>query len=442
MANVLPSYDSERDSVLQGIIGRFSLRRKNMWASSSVPIDLPEQGWKLHVSATNQNAIDVIEMCAQALTQENCCFKIPNNFWVVRWLLNAVEPHYAQVGKIVTIYPSTYQEFLRIVFLLHSILQGSNFVRNPYERYLPGLPVSYRYGQFSGGELGRISLPNGESTEDDRTKYKPDWITDPLLELFPNELNSEEPWRLGSELRDWTAITQRAKGGIYKASLKLSSTEVIVKEGRIFGDQNYYGVDARNRIEKEISFYKHPVLRSALPNIVDTQYGQTSTFMVTEKFLDIKYSLQAKEFVISRFPFFLEECIRLVGQFHQAGYYIRDIKSDHLLFDGNQVKLIDLEGAGHVSWEPVESWTTAPYSAPEALTRASLAQDVYALGVCFLQIFCNVPIKTLLQSGFNLQKLVDPNILPLPVYFLLHHMLQQDFKKRPTISDICSEFSL
>lgn len=40
-------------------------------------VELPAQGWKIHVSATPSNAAEVVSRCLEVLSGARCVFKVP-----------------------------------------------------------------------------------------------------------------------------------------------------------------------------------------------------------------------------------------------------------------------------------------------------------------------------------------------------------------------------
>ena len=82
---------------------RFSV--EGPWAfATPVGVRSPEQGWKLHVSATEASAADVLAATLPVLVAEGVPFKFAAGHQVVR-LLNSTHADRASGGKFITIYP-------------------------------------------------------------------------------------------------------------------------------------------------------------------------------------------------------------------------------------------------------------------------------------------------------------------------------------------------
>src|SRR5689334_22373787 len=66
--------------------------------------EVPEQGWKLHVSATAESAGDVLRRVLPVLVEARCAFKLAGSAIAVDDL-NEGEAGVSQIGKFVTVYP-------------------------------------------------------------------------------------------------------------------------------------------------------------------------------------------------------------------------------------------------------------------------------------------------------------------------------------------------
>ena len=107
----------------------------------------PRQGWKIHVSATSENAETVISTTARFCFRAGLAFK---HLASARDLLNQ-NSKYADrsaAGKFITVYPSSDEEFAFALDELDGLLAGGE---GPYilsdKRWRSG-PVYFRYGAF------------------------------------------------------------------------------------------------------------------------------------------------------------------------------------------------------------------------------------------------------------------------------------------------------
>lgn len=144
------------------------------------------QGWKIHVSATPRNSIDVLTRTLEIAAQTHTAAKFILDKDVLRFSLSKQFDPYA-AGKFVTLYPITVQAFLSLIDSLAVALQG---FRAPEvvgdRRYREDSPVYYRYGvTFPEGAAlkGYLFSPSGALEPDVRgtERYAPPWVDDPVL---------------------------------------------------------------------------------------------------------------------------------------------------------------------------------------------------------------------------------------------------------------------
>src|SRR5258708_30938810 len=79
----------------------------------------PDQGWKLHVSATILNAPRILERIAPFLIKAAVQFKAARSLDDVLRLNSGFRHTYTQVGKIITVYPRNDEEAVYLTLTLH-----------------------------------------------------------------------------------------------------------------------------------------------------------------------------------------------------------------------------------------------------------------------------------------------------------------------------------
>src|SRR5215216_4638959 len=82
----------------EGSIWRYHRRSRNGDA---------EKGWKLHVSATVLNAHVVLERIGPFLETRGVQFKAPVSLEEVKRLNSGLNYPYTQIGKVITVYPTS-----------------------------------------------------------------------------------------------------------------------------------------------------------------------------------------------------------------------------------------------------------------------------------------------------------------------------------------------
>src|SRR5258708_7182150 len=110
----------------------------------------PQQGWKLHISATAASAAGVLAATVPLLVAEGAPFKFAAGERVVR-LLNSTHADRASGGKFLTVYPVDDAQAVRLAEACHRATEGmAGPVILSDRAYRPGSLVHYRYGGFSG----------------------------------------------------------------------------------------------------------------------------------------------------------------------------------------------------------------------------------------------------------------------------------------------------
>src|SRR3954452_1856947 len=127
---------------------------------------LPPQGWKLHVSATILSAAAVLDAVAPVLHRRAAFFKAPKSLLELRKLNCGLFYGFSQVGKFLTVYPSSDDEGCGLARELDAATRRFEAPAIPFELPIAdGSSVFTRYGLFTSHGEGMLSLiraPNGE----------------------------------------------------------------------------------------------------------------------------------------------------------------------------------------------------------------------------------------------------------------------------------------
>ncbi len=148
---------------------------------------LPAQGWKFHVGATPESALEIARTLVPELVRRGIEHKVVDD------LARFAAQNGSQTGKFITIYPRNDAQAKAIADLVSEILRRrglrtSDFVQPPGEAVL-GHGVFGRYGRFTDGNLidprtgreipnssDKILLPDGRLVPDVRGVTRPDGI--------------------------------------------------------------------------------------------------------------------------------------------------------------------------------------------------------------------------------------------------------------------------
>ncbi|CAB1056655.1 hypothetical protein D1BOALGB6SA_1392 [Olavius sp. associated proteobacterium Delta 1] len=151
--------------------------------------NIPDQGWKLHVTADKDSMVEVIQILHPLLTE----LKVGHKFTAGLEGYYAIATDDTQVGKVVTIYPPkdegkeylNTQQTRTIIPIVNQALHGRglNGPAVPGEQLVGSCGLIYaRYGRLKKGYRLKVLNEQGEPTwqrEDDaRNRVKPDWVPD------------------------------------------------------------------------------------------------------------------------------------------------------------------------------------------------------------------------------------------------------------------------
>lgn len=372
---------------------------------------LPDQGWKLHVAATEGSAQAVLAAVVPVLLAEGAPFKFAATKAYVR-VLNSASAARASGGKFLTVYPLEDAQALRVAEACHRAtagLEGPSILSD--RPYRPGSLVHYRYGGFHGQRavdadgmvVHLIRDPSGELVPDERrAAYSaPPWAQDPFQPEAPPR-NGGHPPSGGPVLLNRRYLVQGAlrhanKGGTYLAEDGQTGARVVIKEGRPHVATSAGGGDARDRVRHEARMLERVAPVGRAPRLVEVFDQQGHVFLVEEhvpapSLRDIVADafdppgpgLPAAD--VARFA------ARLAGTmaaFHAAGVVLRDFNPNNLLVGpGDELTLVDLELAHPLGEAPPLVAGTPGYASPEQLRGepAGLPDDYWSLGATIAHV--------------------------------------------------------
>ncbi|HEY2763892.1 MAG TPA: class III lanthionine synthetase LanKC [Pseudonocardiaceae bacterium] len=252
--------------------------------------DLPMQGWKIHVSATVDNAERVLEAVWDYCVPQGIQFK----FLRSKIALTARVSKYADrgySGKLVAIYPIDDSACQKILRELGEILDGEP---SPYIlsdlRWGKG-PLYVRYGGFAmrytvderGNVVAAVSDPDGNLVLDRRDPmfYVPPWVQ--LPDFLAPHLAARNAVTITDLPYTFEHVVHFSNGGgIYFGRDKRTGEEVVIKEGRPHAGVDAWGHDAVRRLEREYDILQQLADIPGIPKVYDLFWLGEHRFMVME----------------------------------------------------------------------------------------------------------------------------------------------------------------
>ncbi|WP_078971114.1 class III lanthionine synthetase LanKC [Streptomyces chattanoogensis] len=378
---------------------------------------LPEQGWKIHITATPDTAEEVIEQTWAVCRRLNLPWKFLRSRRIAT-VLNSKYANRAASGKVVTVYPRDAEELHTALTELDAVLGGRP---GPYvlsdHRWNKG-PVSVRYGAFAlmwcelpdGSRVPALRDPQGNAVPDRRRPAftVPEWAETPEFLAASLAAADEDT---AATLNGYTvlkALHFSNGGGVYLAKAS-DGTQVVLKEARPHAGLDAGGADAVDRLRNEWSALKTVGHLPFVPRPIEYFTAWEHHYLAMEHIQGQSLSTwMGRDYPLTRHApderaraeyttlalDHLGQAEAAIETLHKAGMAFGDLHPHNILIrDDGTVALVDFEIATAVDTE-----RTAVLGAPGfidlSLTNAR-DSDLFSLGCCQLSAF--VPLTGLVQ---------------------------------------------
>ncbi|REH99713.1 hypothetical protein DOS78_11545 [Staphylococcus felis] len=388
----------------------------------------PMQGWKIHISSDFEEATTVLEVVSNVAIKNGVSFKhLVNKKELL--ISNSKNQNRATSGKFVVLYPTTKEQFLKLLYILEEKLKG--FKKAAYilsDRRWKNSNVYYRYGGFISiyDEKGNLCIKDKEGNliKDERLPY---YNVPDIAKDFNEYLNSinDVPEELESDSRlsqyDISeALSFSNSGGVYLATIKKDGKKVIIKEAR-----DNTGLDSLKRTAKERLRNEKNALQilnnvDGVINVIDYFKEWEHEFLVEEYAEgDTLHSWVAKNFPFisnndnfyrSKLHVIMQELIDIVNKMHENGVVMGDLQPHNIFIDELlKIKLIDFETASNVTDEISVGLAVPAFSHFDL--KNNVERDWFGLYKIFkfmlLPIYTTVETSGLLDNQHN--KWIDVN---------------------------------
>jgi hypothetical protein len=417
-----------------------------------------EQGWKLHVSATVLTANETLRRVAPLLRRLGTRFKAPSSLPGLQRLNSGLFYGYSQIGKFITVYPRSEEEAVSLARRLHGLTRGMAAPPVPFDlRLRPGSCVYYRYGSFTqlemengdGTRAPAMRDPEGRLVADSREAAgaKPAWASDPFTGAKPSREVRRNQSPLATTYRAFQALTQRGKGGVYKA-FDLSACPprlCILKEGRALGEVAWDGRDGSWRVRNE-----EAVLSSmrgagvAAPRVYSSFEAEGNYYLVAEyvegETLQSLLNRRRRRLKLSAALGYGARLSTLISDVHAAGWAWRDCKPSNIIVTrGGVLRPLDFEGACSVERPDPSPWSTTAFTPPPPpspdAVRSDADGDLYALGaIIYLLLAGALPGPGAHKPVGESRRGVPPRVCSV-----VSGLLDADPRKRPDASTVAAE---
>ncbi len=372
-------------------------RWTQVWFSDAPP--LPQQGWKLHVSAYPGNAAEVLSRSLAVFRLHRACFKVAVSPSALE-VLNAGAGGATQIGKFITVYPVSDEQAVIIAQALHTATVGMAGPRVPSDQPLhPSSLVHYRFGALTYGTLIQLAdgtvaaalvSPSGVMEPDERRVYfqPPAWVENP----FPDHGSEAVVTRtlaVHPRYRVLNLVTDTGRGSVWLG------VDLDAKRRCIFKTESRGRMDGRpsTGLRREANLLKGLPPEAGGPAVYDLLETPDQLILVMEDIdgvpLDEHLAIRSATGTPLRgrdLHGLVEQLLSAVEMLHERGIVHRDLKASNILvMEDGRIRLVDFEHARPVG-EVGNSGGTRGYVSPQqrAGQAADPTDDVYALGALLI----------------------------------------------------------
>ncbi|MFD8483645.1 class III lanthionine synthetase LanKC [Kitasatospora sp. NPDC059673] len=372
-------------------------------------VPLPEQGWKIHVSACLDNAPWILDVVRAHCFEHGVAFKFLRSPALVQ-TQNAKYASRGSSGKFMTLYPADEAQLERCLTGLDDALAGAP---GPYIlsdlRWRKG-PLYLRYGAFTEqwcrNEEGELVLalrePSGVLRPDVRRAAfdLPKWAPVPAV------LAGTVAGAGRSSVDEFPFTVERALhfsngGGIYLARPAGGGEQVVLKEGRPYAGLDQRGEDAVRRLVREQRTLEALAGLDAVPAVLGDLTAWEHRFLVQEyvageglhHWFGRRYPLvhpEADEAAVAAYreeaTAVLDAVERALRAIHGRGIVFGDLHPRNLIVrEDGSVVFVDFELASPVEEFVRPALGAAGFAAPAGLTGFEV--DEHALRALRLWAF-------------------------------------------------------
>jgi Protein kinase domain len=385
--------------------------QENIWTYVTFGDDLPDQGWKIHVSAVAARAQATISVVADVCAAHRTDFK----FLRGRRMLDAMNSKYAHrvsSGKFMTIYPRSTAESLKLLDRLAAELRGfpGPYVLNDLS-WSDDSPVFTRYGGYREVMMPDTETPtmairdaSGVLVPDvrDVSFSIPEFVTAPERVLARQQAVAEQAHVDPSF--EVTGVLHISNGGGVYRGVRKSGGDCVIKEARPFTAVYGSDSDAVGRLHHEYQMLRRC---EAIPEVVRA-YGIErlwNHWYLIEEYVD---GVTLEEAIADRrgrltprsYAAWAQDILAKVSSalelIHGHGVVLGDVHSKNILLtEDDDVRIIDLEAAF-----PIERRRTFIVGAPGFASAEKTGADVdlHALAALRLRFFNDLPALAALDS--------------------------------------------
>ncbi|HWG23000.1 class III lanthionine synthetase LanKC [Actinospica sp.] len=405
---------------------------------------LPEQGWKIHVSAAYGEYDETVGMVAEY------CFANDVHFKFLRGPATAAQQNakYASrgsSGKLLTVYPVDEAELAAILDGLGEMLKGR---RGPYIlsdlRWQEG-PLYLRYGSFvrltcldeKENRVAALRSPDGALAPDRRRPgfELPAWVTPPPFVARQIEAADQDDDPDAFPFDVERSLHYSNGGGVYLATDRRDGQTVILREARPYAGVDPDGRDAVDRLRDEERVLAKLAGCDFVPEVYEHLEVWEHHFLVEEyvsgtpmhRWLfgegedEGNYPLAHEDPTDEELAAHVERALghareleRIVRTLHTRGVVFGDVHPSNIIVrPDDRLCLVDFEFSYDLSEKPAHAGRGGAAGYVHAKARVGTAPDIYGLACVWLFLFLPLTQLAALNGG-KIRQLADAAAAQFP----------------------------
>lgn len=417
LQNKVFSTDVLPDNLISSSLSRITHDKKHYYLQFDFSNEkLPHQGFKIHVSCTEQNFQNILNITYQFCIQHQVTFKYISNYRNLLINLSGKNSIWSS-GKFITIYPKNIHTFKKIItklyslFSLHEIDKGISILSD--RRFKDSHLLFYRYGVITGPDTNIYKLNSQDVEYKDyvHSRYR---LPNGLIEPFPNNIDDKKKSKfLFKTIIPLKAIHSRASGSTFIALDKTTNQKVILKDSKPGFSEG--GISSITSLKQEQKNLKKLSQFKFIPNYI-TSFREDDDFFLCEQEMtginiDAFRASGNKNFLNSTkrrklFKLYKNIIINLISNLndlHQNNIFLGDLSSTNILIDENtqSSSFIDISQSFNISknkGKTLFSFRTPGFYDQNICNLTPLEQDNQQLGYVIIAMFCRANMFLLVDK--------------------------------------------
>lgn len=377
-------------------------------------LQIPNQGWKIHISISISQCLDIFVCPIPYLLENQIAFKIPIS---LEKIIAINSGHYgeSQIGKIITIYPANLNILESCVKFIKTNINITPGPCIPSDiRLSKNSPIYFRFGSFLGKQYNILEnglkeyylLDNNNGfVKERRTTNSEQPSFAPVLP-FKTLHNEGHYTQNVNSFRKYfipVSILYKSFKSDITVGLHIGTGNVLIQK-RAFSKigEDINGRDNTNYLENEFYYLKllHELINCPKPY----SFKRLSDYSVIyEEFIDGISLEEADVLSCSSIFILLLQQIAILNNF---GVLHNDIKPTNVLIANSKVYLTDFEIAQHINDTHRNYGGTRGYMIVKNRSNLYSKADLYAFCICLAGHLLSIDNSRLLLSLRQILKLL------------------------------------